>query len=98
MAGISWFYLNDVWAGIRKHRPPCAPIRSQTVVVVYAFTMVGTLVGTTAVALSWRNRPWMACATLAVAGNLAACATWAHWNVHEMLLPYAEFCAKVGMP
>lgn len=98
MATISWYYLNDVWAGIQKHTPPCAPIRGSTVLIFYAFTGVAALAAAAAIALSWRNRWRTCCALLVLVANLTACATWAHWNTHERLLPYAEFCAKTGMP
>ena len=53
---VAGLYLTEVWAGIQKHSPPCAPISGSTVWIFVAFTATGTL------------------------------------------LPYDQFCLKVGMP
>ena len=97
-AAYSWFYLFEVWDGIRKHTPPCAPIRSSTVFLVFAFTAVGAAISFAAAIVVVRRRNWTAVAMLALVLNLAACATWGYWIGNRMLLPYDRFCEKVGMP
>lgn len=97
-AGCSWLYLFEVWNGIQKHSPPCAPIRSSTVFLVFAFTAAGAVISLAAVPVARQRRNWRSVALLALFLNLAACATWGHWVANRMLLPYNQFCVKVGMP
>jgi len=97
-AGVSWKYLHDVWEGIRIHTPPCAPIGDTTVPIVFAFTAAGAAVCLAATMFLIRRWRWTSLAILALALNLAAISTWGYWIGNEMLLPYDQFCDKVGMP
>jgi hypothetical protein len=97
-AVCSWLYLFEVWNGIQKHTPPCAPIRSSTVFLVFTFTAAGAVISFAAASAARQHRTWRSVALLALFLNLAACATWGFWIGNQRLLPYNQFCEKVGMP
>lgn len=97
-AGIAWMYLHEVWEGIRIHKPLCAPIGDTTVRLVFAFTTVGAVGCAAATILCRRRNRWAGVGILALVLNAAALLTWGYWITTDMLLPYDQFCDKVGMP
>jgi multidrug efflux pump subunit AcrB len=62
------------------------------------FTAAGAAVCVVAVIFLFRRWRWTSVAVLALVLNLAALSTWGYWIGNRMLLPYDQFCDKVGMP
>ena len=96
-AGIARLYLDRVSGGIRGGYGGCAPICESTVVIVFAFSGMGVLISTGASFILRRRRFWLCLAIIAIIMNTAACATWGYWINKGMLLPYDDFCKKVGI-
>ena len=92
--GVALTYLHGVWLGIAKHTPRCAPITSQTVLIVFTFTGLGLAVSLTALVASRKVGDLLVVAILAVVLNGVSFFTWAYWNTTGMLLPYEEFVKK----
>ena len=92
-------YLMEVWRGIAIHTPRCAPITLSTVILVYAWTSAGILISAGGGVLSQRAG-WSKAATAAfclATANAICLSIWTFWRWCEMLLPYDDFCRKVGM-
>ena len=94
---MSWHYLSQVWDGISKHTPPCAPIGADTVQAVFVFKATGIFLCIIAICFLFRRWGWISAAILSSVLNSAALFTWRYWIQNEMLLPYVDFCDKVGM-
>ncbi len=97
-AAVALSYLCEVWHGIAKHSPMCAPITGGTLLIVFAFTAIGAGVSAVGMFAARRRWRWIPVALLAVVLNAAAFSTWGYWVGNKMLLPYDQFCEKVGMP
>ncbi len=97
-AAVALSYLWEVYEGISKHTPPCAPIGRTTVSIVFGFITAGTFVCIVAVCGLLHRKTWLVVSILALVLNVAALSTWGYWIHKEMLLPYHDFCDKVGMP
>jgi len=96
-AAVSWFYLNQVWGGIKIHTPLCAPIGNTTVPMVFGFTAAGAIVCIVAGIVVFRRWFWLSVAMIALVLNLAALSTWGYWIGNRMLLPYDQFVEKAEM-
>ncbi len=97
IALISAHYLHEVWGGISKHTPPCAPIGEKTVPAVFAFTAFGVIVAAGAATAARRRPLLLILALLAVLTNVVCFAIWTDWIRTEKLVPYDRFCEKIGM-
>ncbi len=97
MGVVGLLYLHEVYGGIKKHSPPCAPITMGTVVIVYTFAILGISLGGFG-SISARKRirllpvNFTGCLL-----NIIVFALWVYWNINGTLLPYSDFCKKVGM-
>ena len=98
MGTVALLYLHDVWTGIVKHSPPCAPITSGTTLIVFLFTGLGTALSGLILFGARRRQRWIPAALLAVLLNATELCIWAYWIGSKTLLPYDEWCTKVGMP
>ena len=96
IAVILFGYCCDIWSGIIKHDPPCAPITMFATSCVVLLGVTGLLAG--AAALVFGRWLWRAVAGLGCAGCATALGIWIHWLLSDQLLPYEQFVVKVGMP
>jgi hypothetical protein len=94
---IALLYLKQVHGGIVKHSPPCAPITAPIVLLVFTFTASGAALGVVGLLAARRWLLWLPVALLAVLLNAAAFTTWGYWIGSKTLLPYHDWCTKLGM-
>jgi hypothetical protein len=95
---VAFLYLRDIHDGFIKHTPPCAPIRRSTVLIVFAFTAIGAGISVLGFLAARRRMLWFPVVLVAVFLNVAAFSTWGYWVGNKTLLPYDDWCRKVGMP
>jgi len=94
---LALLYLREIHGGIVKHTPPCAPICRSTVFIVFAFTALGATVSVVGFLAARRRKLWLPVMLLAVFLNLTALSIWGYWVGSKTLLPYNDWCKKIGM-
>ena len=95
---IALLSLKELHGWIVKHTPPCAPICRSTVLIVFAFTAIGVAISVVGFLAARRRRLWLPVVLLAVLLNVSALSIWGYWIASKTLLPYNDWCRKVGMP
>jgi hypothetical protein len=95
---IALLYLKGVHGGIVKHSPACAPITEPIVLLVFAFSAGGAVLGVAGFLAARRRVLWLPVTLVACLLNISAFAMWGYWIGSKTLLPYDDWCTRVGMP
>ncbi len=89
-------YSLDIWSGVIKRTPACAPITLFASSCVLGTALLGAVAGAAAMS---RGHPL---ATIAGSLGVIACGAvavlWVYWLTEGVLLPYDAFVLKTGMP
>lgn len=89
-------YSRDIWSGVVKRTPACAPITLFASSCVFGLSLLGAVAGAAAMSC---GRP-----LANIAGSLGAmtcgavAVLWVYWLKAGVLLPYDAFVLKTGMP